>query len=106
MDPDIVRTYLDDIRAHMDNMGSSMISNQFMMHITNNLTKDNEMQVLKLEDQIGLKTDGLEIEDMWGELNLCYEMGEHGKERALFGRGQFKGRCNSCGKYGYTQATN
>jgi hypothetical protein len=76
------------------------------------------MQVLMLEDQIGLKSNGLEIEDMWDELSLCYEMfyermkirdesdSDDGKERALFGSSQLKDHCNSWrGKYGH-KATN
>ena len=111
VDPDIFITYLEDVRGRMEDMGSQMTDDQFMMHILNNLTKDYEMQVLKLEDRIGSSTNGLEIEDLRDELSLRYERmnvrdessdeDDDGEEKALFGGGQFKGRCNSCGKYGH-----
>jgi hypothetical protein len=53
VDPNIFITYLEDVRGRMEDMGSQMTDDQFMMHILNNLTKDYEMQVLKLEDRIG-----------------------------------------------------
>jgi hypothetical protein len=52
VDPDIFITYLKDVQGRMEDMGSQMTNNQFMMHILNNLTKDYEMQVLELEDRI------------------------------------------------------
>jgi polysaccharide deacetylase 2 family uncharacterized protein YibQ len=73
VDPDIFITYLEDVRGCMEDMGSQMTDDQFMMHILNNLTKDYEMQVLKLEDRIGSSTNGLEIEELRDELSLRYE---------------------------------
>jgi hypothetical protein len=73
VDPNIFITYLDDVGGRMEDMGSQMTDNQFMMHILNNSTKDYEMQVLKLEDRIGSSTNGLEIEDLRDELSLRYE---------------------------------
>jgi hypothetical protein len=80
----------------------------------NNLTKDYEMQILKLEDKIGDDQNVLMIEDLRDELNLRFERmnakddsdsnDKDEEEKALFGGGQFKGRCNNCGKYGHKSA--
>jgi hypothetical protein len=66
------------------------------------------MQVLKLEDCFGSSTNGLQIEDLRDKLSLRYERmnvrdessdeDNDGEEKALFGGGQLKGYCNSCGK--------
>ena len=80
---------------------------------SNNLTKDYEMQILKMEDKVGIAGNALTIEDLRDELNLRFERlntrddsdnDEDEEEKALFGGGQFKGRCNNCGKYGHKSA--
>jgi hypothetical protein len=55
--------YLEDIKAHMGDLGSDMTDDQFMIHILNNLTKDYEMQVFKCEDHVGLTTNRLKTDD-------------------------------------------
>jgi hypothetical protein len=112
-DPDIFITYLEDVRNRMIKMNSSMTDNQFILHVMNNLTKDYEMQILKMEDKIGDGENALTIEDLRDELNLHFrrlnakddsDNEDNKEEKALFGRGQFKGRCSNCGKYGHKSA--
>jgi hypothetical protein len=97
----------------MREMKLLMTDDQFILHVMNNLTKDYEMQILKMEDKIGDESNTLTIEDLRDELNLCFERlntkddsdnEEDEEEKALFGGGQFKGCCNNCGKYGHKSA--
>jgi hypothetical protein len=91
-------------------MGSSILENQFMIHILNNLTADCGLQLALLERRIGDKKNPLTVEEIRAELSLRFERlsnkvssndnGEEGEEMALFG-GQFKGKCRSCGKIGH-----
>jgi hypothetical protein len=93
-DPDVFITHLEDIRGRMSEMKSSMTDDQFILHVMNNLTKDYEMQILKMEDKIGNESNPLTIEDLRDELNLCFERlntkddgdnQEDEEEKALFG---------------------
>jgi hypothetical protein len=54
----------------MEDMGSEMTNNQFMMHILNNLTKDYKMQVLKLKDRIRLSKIVLDCQQMVSKLRI------------------------------------
>jgi hypothetical protein len=112
-DPDVFITYLEDIQGCMSKMNSSMTDDQFILHVMNNLTKDYEMQILKLEEKIGYKFNALTIKNLRHELNLRFirmntkddsDNDEDEEEKALFGSGQFKGRCTICGKYGHKSA--
>jgi hypothetical protein len=107
VDPDVFITYLEDIRTRMEEMGSKMTDEQFMLHVMNNLSSDYENQVNKVEDRVGNKTNPLDIEELRDELCLRFERlntkedsDESEDEKALFGA-QFKGRCRVCGKWGH-----
>jgi 2'-5' RNA ligase len=53
VDPDTFIGYLEDLRTQMSDMDSEMTDDQFMIHVTNNLTKDYENTVDNLEGRIG-----------------------------------------------------
>jgi hypothetical protein len=87
-------------------MGSSILENQFMIHILNNLTADYDLQFALLKRRIGDKENPLTVEEIRAELSLRFDRlssklsyndnGEEVKEMALFG-GQFEGKCRNCG---------
>jgi hypothetical protein len=110
VDPDIFITHLEDVQTRMEIMGSKMTDEQFMMHILNNLTSDYMMDISKLKDRIGSKDNPLDIEDMREALSLTFERMNDGanndsdEEETALAAGQFKGRCNACGKYGHKSA--
>jgi hypothetical protein len=114
VNPDIFITYLEDLRGRMENMGSEMTDDQFILHVVNNLTEDYMNQVENLERRIGSETDPLDIEDVREELNLKFErLKTRGKnnsdddddEHALFAGGnKSRSKCNHCGKFGHKSA--
>jgi hypothetical protein len=111
-DPDVFIMNLKDIRAWMEMIQATMSSDdQFMMHILNNLTSDYSMDISKFEDRIGAKNEPLDIKDMCDTLSLMYERisegfysNERDEEETTLAAGQFKSRCNKCGKYGHKSA--
>jgi hypothetical protein len=116
VDPDVFLTYMEDLRVRMSELGSEMTDDQFILHILNNLGKDYESQVERIEDRIGDAENPLTIEDMREVLNLRFErmnireterdeFKDYGGEKALIAvNKQFKGRCYNCGKYGHKGA--
>jgi hypothetical protein len=110
-DPDVWITNLEELRDRIQEMGSSMTDDQFLVHILNNLSKEYKLQVLLLEKRIGSTTDPLTVEELKGDLNLEFERLHISEdddnsaegERAL-ATVQFKGRCSGCGKYGHKNA--
>jgi histone deacetylase 1/2 len=114
MDPDIFITSLEDTRARMADMQSMMTDDQFILHVLNNLTDEYETLVEIMEKRIGSDSDPIDIEDIREDLSLKFEriQRKHGhqdsdsdeEEHAMFAGGQFKGRCNACGKYGHKSA--
>ena len=105
-DPEVWITNLEDIRVRLDDMGSSISENQFMIHVLNNLTQDYELQLTLMEKRIGDKDKPLTVEEIRAELSLRFERlntkneNEEIEEHALFS-GQFKGKCRNCGKIGH-----
>ena len=89
-----------------------MDDEELLEHVLNNLPKEYEIVVSKLEDRLGATTDPLTIEDVRAALNLRYQRISKGKsgannnsnddghETALFAGG-FKGKCNNCGEWGH-----
>jgi hypothetical protein len=47
-DPEVWITELEDICVRLDDMGSSISENQFMIHVLNNLTSDYDLQFTPL----------------------------------------------------------
>jgi hypothetical protein len=107
-DPDVWIMNLEELRDRLEAMGSVIKDDQFLVHILNNLSPEYERQVLFVEKQIKNPQDPLTVETLCEELDLKFER-LHSKdddktestdgEKAL-PMVQFKGRCNSCGKYG------
>ena len=108
-DPDVFITYLEDLRLNMAEMKSMMTDDQFLLHLLNNLTKENDPEVKDLEKRIGSDENPLDIEEVREDLSLRYErLGKaddasesEDEEHALYDGGQFKGCFNKCGKYGH-----
>ena len=96
----------------MNEAGSRCTDEELLEHALNNLPKEYENVVAKLEDRLGSVDNPLTIEGLRDELNLKYErMGFRGgktgrnwnddrDETALFAGG-YKGKCNSCGEWGH-----
>jgi gag-polypeptide of LTR copia-type/Zinc knuckle len=106
-DPDAWITTLEELRMKLEDMGSIMTDDQFLIHVLNNLTTDYELQMVLLEKRIGDKSNPLEVDELREELNLRYERlcnqnneSKSNEEHALF-TSQFKGKCRSCGKMGH-----
>ena len=109
-DPEVWLTELEDLRMKLEDMGSSMSDNQFMIHILNNLTSDYELQLALMERRIGDKEKPLTIDEIRDELNLRFERlsmksasnneSDVLEEQALFS-GRFKGVCRNCGMIGH-----
>ena len=111
VDPDVFITYLEDLHWKMDNMETKITDEQFMVQVLNNLNKDYEIQVAKIEDRVGAKDSPATIEEMRDLLCLKYERMNNNVEnsnddgeKALAAVGQFKGWCQKCGKYGHKGA--
>jgi hypothetical protein len=108
--PEIRITELEDLYIKLENMGSCITENQFMIHILNNLTSDYDLQLALMERRVGDADKPLIVEEVRGELNLRFERlnmktsrnkeGEVLEEQALFS-GQFKGKCRNCGQVGH-----
>jgi hypothetical protein len=58
----------------LEDMGSSMTDDQFMIHVLNNLTSDYELQMVLMEKRIVNKENPLEFEKLLEELNLGFEI--------------------------------
>ena len=65
-DPDVFITYLEDLCIRMEEMGSEISDAQFLMHVLNNLTKEYEIQVTKIEDRVRAKENPLTIGESLG----------------------------------------
>jgi Zinc knuckle len=99
---------LENLRARLETMHSSISENQCMIHILNNLTSDYELQLLAMmEGRVGDIERPVTVEEIRGELSLRFERlnvskaeGNVLEEHALFG-GQFKGKCRNCGQLGH-----
>jgi hypothetical protein len=52
-DPEIWITELEDLCVKLENMGSCITENQFMIHILNNLTSDYDLQLALMERRVG-----------------------------------------------------
>jgi hypothetical protein len=114
-DPDVWLTELEDLRMQLMNAGSKMSEDELLEHVLNNLPKEYEVVVSKLEDRLGNSVNGLTIEDVRNELNLKFQRLNKGRnhaslnsngndgETALFAGG-FKGKCNGCGEWGHKRA--
>jgi len=55
---------LEGIRSRLQEMNSDVSDEDFCIHVLNNLPSEYEVQVLKLEDQLGSVSNPLKIEDL------------------------------------------
>jgi hypothetical protein len=109
-DPEVWITESEDLHVKLENMGSCITENQFVIHILNNLSSDYDHQPALMERRVGDADKPLTVEAVRGELNLRFERlnmktsrneeGEVLEEQALFS-GNFKGKCQNCGQVGY-----
>jgi hypothetical protein len=72
-DPEVWITELEEIRVRLDNMGSSISENQFMIDVSNNLTSEYDHQLALMEKIIAEKEKPLTVEENRAELSLHFE---------------------------------
>jgi hypothetical protein len=109
-DPEVWITELEDLRVKLENMGSCITENQYMIQILNNLTSDYDLQLALMETKVGDADKTFTAEEVREELNLRFERlntkisrneeGEGWEEQALFS-GQFKRKYRNCGQVGH-----
>jgi len=63
---------LEGIHSQLRGMGSDISDEDLLVHILNNLPSNYEVQISKLEDQLGSAMNVLTIKDVRNELNLKY----------------------------------
>jgi hypothetical protein len=95
-------TELEDLRIRLEDMGSIISDNQFMIHVLNNLTTDYNLQLALMEKRVGDSEKPLSIEEIKAELGLWFERLNVSsnqsnenvvlEEHALFS-GQYKEKC-------------
>jgi hypothetical protein len=61
-DPDIWITELEDYRMKLDELGSSISENQFILHILNNMTANYDLQLAMMEKRINDKINPLTVD--------------------------------------------
>ena len=97
------------MRMQLEEMGSTMSDDQFLIHVLNNLTGDYELQVALLEKRIGNSSNPLTVDELGEELNLNFERmnakkddgADDGDAEQALVFGQFKGKFHNCGKIGH-----
>jgi hypothetical protein len=109
-DPDIWITELEDQRMRLEELGSSVSDNQFILHILNNMTDDYDLQLAMMEKRVTDKSNPLTIDKIRDDLNLIFErlnekqnekiVDDNNQEAEFFGD-QFKGKCQNCGAIGH-----
>jgi gag-polypeptide of LTR copia-type len=72
-DPEIRITELVDLCVSLETMDSSILENQFMIHILNNLTSDYKLQLAMMEKRVGDIENPVTVEEIKGELSLRFE---------------------------------
>jgi len=95
-------------------MSYTILDEQLIIHILNNLPEEYDIQVSKLESQLNNKNNLLSIGDIQTELSLRYariknkngssNKKESGTEQAFAAFHWFKGKCNKCGRIGHKAA--
>jgi hypothetical protein len=72
-DPEIWLIELEDYRMKLEELGSSIIDNQFRIHILSNMTSDYDLQLALMERRINDKLSPLTVDETWNDLNLRFE---------------------------------
>jgi gag-polypeptide of LTR copia-type len=63
-DPDVWITELEDYRMKLDELGSSIPENQFILHILNNMTADYNLQLAMMEKRLNDKMNPLTVDEI------------------------------------------
>jgi hypothetical protein len=94
----------------LEELGSRISDNQFILHILNNMTDDYDLQLAMMEKRVTDKSNPLTIDEIRDDLNLRFKRSnekqneesenDNNQEVAFFG-GQFKGKCQNCGTIGH-----
>jgi gag-polypeptide of LTR copia-type len=71
--PEVWITELEDLRIRLEDMGSIISDNQFMIHVLNNLTTDYDLQLALMEKRVGDLEKPLSIEEIKADLGLHFE---------------------------------
>jgi gag-polypeptide of LTR copia-type len=96
--PDVCITELEDYRMKLDELGSSISENQFILHILKNMIAAYNLQLAMMENRLNDKMNPLTVDEIRDDLNLGFERlnektnnneNEDNQEVAFFG-GQFK----------------
>ena len=69
--PEVWITELEDLCVRLDDMGSSISENQFMIHVLSNLTSYYDLQLALMERRVG-EEKPLTIEKITAELSLSF----------------------------------
>jgi hypothetical protein len=72
-DPDIWITELEYYRMKLDELGSSIFENQFILHILNNMTANYDLQLAMMEKRINDKINPLTVDEIRADMNLRFE---------------------------------
>jgi hypothetical protein len=103
-------TTLEEFRMKLEDMGSEMTDDQFMIHVLSDLTSDYELQMVLLEKIIGIKENPLEVNELCDELNPRFERLPMQSESSNESRAneeqtpitaQFKGKWRNCRALGH-----
>jgi hypothetical protein len=90
----------------LEELGSSISDNQFILHILNNMTDDYDLQLAMMEKRVTGKSNPLTVNEIRDDLDLRFKRlnekknekieNDNNREIACFG-GRFKGKCRNCG---------
>jgi hypothetical protein len=69
-DPDVWIAELEDYRIKLDELGSSISENQFILHILNIMTADYDLQLAMMEKRINDKINPLTVDEIRADMNL------------------------------------
>jgi hypothetical protein len=72
-DPDIWITELEDYRMRLEELGSRISDNQFILHTLNNMTEDYDLQLAMMEKRVTDKSNPLTIDKIRDYLKLGFE---------------------------------
>jgi hypothetical protein len=70
---EIWMTEHEDLCMKLEDLGSSITDNQFMIHILNNMTSNYDLQLEVMKKRINDKVDPLTIDEIRDDLHLSFE---------------------------------
>jgi hypothetical protein len=72
-EPDISISELEDYQMRLEELGSSISDNQFILHILNNMMDDHDLQLSMMEKRVTDKSNLLTVNKIRDYLNLRFE---------------------------------